>query len=296
MLNLNDLRIFVKVAQCSNLSLAAKELALPKSKVSRRLLALEADLEFRLFHRTNNRLHLTQQGEELLAQYADTFAVIERKERLVNDIGHSLKGRLKISIPSDLVNTHFNDSLTDFKLRYPDVDLECHVTSHYNEFATADYDVALLLNSHQLPDGDYIAKKLFDVQSSLFIATSFDTDESTALSLAQLLEHPHISHTFDNHWAVVCNGQPSLIALNRAVKIDSILAQRSMAIAGLGIVRLPDFYCIEAVEQGKLRKLNFVGVTQPYQVCIAYSDRHLQPRVVDVFINYYKQVAHTMAL
>jgi len=286
----------VKVAQVNNVSMAARTLGLPKSKVSRRILALESVLEFRLFHRINNRLVLTQQGEELLAQYADAFAVIEHKERLVNDIGHSLNGRLKISIPSDLVNTHFNDSLTEFKLRYPDIDLECHVTSKYNQFATTDYDVALLINSHQLPDGDYIAKRLFDVQSSLFISPNFKLDNATPISLATLKGLPHISHTFDNHWALLCDGQQSLVTLNRAVKIDSILAQRSMAIAGLGIVRLPDFYCIEALEEGKLRKVNFVGTTLPYQVCIAYSDRHLQPRVVEVFINYYKNVAPNMAL
>ncbi len=296
MLNLNDIRLFLKVAHTGSLSRAATLLDVPKSNISRRLQALEDDLGFRLFNRISNRLVLTQQGQELVRQYQDVFTTLEHKERLLSDIGHSLTGRLKVSIPSDLVNTHFNNSLADFKLRFPDIDLECYVSSKYNEFAIADYDVALLINSHQLPDGDYVARRLFDVQSSLYVSPTFCADLEQPLRLDQLNEHPHISHTFDQQWALSVQGKTESILLNSAIKIDSILAQRTMASAGLGIARLPDFFCRDATTQGSLRVLNVDGLCQPYQVCIAYADRHLQPRSVEVFIDYYRQQAVDMSL
>src|SRR5580658_590690 len=64
MLDLNDVYYFVQVVEKQGISAAAKSLDLPKSSVSRRILALEGALAVRLIQRTSRSFVVTEVGRE----------------------------------------------------------------------------------------------------------------------------------------------------------------------------------------------------------------------------------------
>ena len=66
MTDLNELQIFVQVAQTHSFTLAAKKLGVPKSAASRGLARLEQRLGVRLLQRTTRRVTLTDDGEVYL--------------------------------------------------------------------------------------------------------------------------------------------------------------------------------------------------------------------------------------
>src|SRR6202046_5828394 len=68
--DLNDLRFFAAVVSSGGFSKAARELNLPKSRLSRRVAQLEADLGVRLLERSTRRLQVTEVGREVYAQAA----------------------------------------------------------------------------------------------------------------------------------------------------------------------------------------------------------------------------------
>ncbi len=55
--------IFAKVAELKGISPAGRALKMPKSKVSRRMAALEEELGVRLLERSTRSVHLTEVGE-----------------------------------------------------------------------------------------------------------------------------------------------------------------------------------------------------------------------------------------
>ena len=61
--DLNNMAIFAKVAELQGISSAARALHMPKSKVSRRMTALEDELGVRLLERSTRAVHLTEVGE-----------------------------------------------------------------------------------------------------------------------------------------------------------------------------------------------------------------------------------------
>ena len=65
MLDLNDLRVFERVADLRSFSAAARALGLPKSTVSRSVARLEDALAARLLQRTTREVQLTAAGEVL---------------------------------------------------------------------------------------------------------------------------------------------------------------------------------------------------------------------------------------
>src|SRR3984957_13538588 len=75
--DLNDLRFFAAVVSSGGFSRAARELGLPKSRLSRRVAQLEADLGVRLLERSTRRLQVTEVGREVFAQAQTATAAAE---------------------------------------------------------------------------------------------------------------------------------------------------------------------------------------------------------------------------
>ncbi len=83
MIDLNDVRIFERVASLHGFSAAAKALALPKSTVSGSIARLEAELGVRLLHRTTRDIALTTAGEAL---YHHVAALIGQLNLALDDL------------------------------------------------------------------------------------------------------------------------------------------------------------------------------------------------------------------
>jgi DNA-binding transcriptional LysR family regulator len=83
MQDLNDLRFFAAVVSSGGFSKAARELGLPKSRLSRRVAQLEADLGVRLLERSTRRLKVTEVGQEVYAQAVTAAAAAAAAEAAI---------------------------------------------------------------------------------------------------------------------------------------------------------------------------------------------------------------------
>src|SRR6266702_6659720 len=88
MLDLQQLRYFVAVAEAENVSRAALALNLTQSPLSRQIQSLEARLGVALFVRSKKRLRLTAAGRDFLGEakeLIDRTAVLERRFRAISE-------------------------------------------------------------------------------------------------------------------------------------------------------------------------------------------------------------------
>src|SRR5271163_4921834 len=63
--DLNDLNFYAAVVANGGFSAAARALAVPKSRISRRVAALEAQLGVRLLERSTRRFNVTEVGQDV---------------------------------------------------------------------------------------------------------------------------------------------------------------------------------------------------------------------------------------
>lgn len=83
--DLNDIAVFVRVAQFESFSRAARALGMPVSTVSRKVTALEERLGVTLLQRTTRKLSLTSQGRAYFDQCSEPLV-----SRVRNSLNYSL--------------------------------------------------------------------------------------------------------------------------------------------------------------------------------------------------------------
>jgi DNA-binding transcriptional LysR family regulator len=122
-MNLRHLRTFVAIADNGGFARAAARLNLTQSAASRQILALETELDVRLFDRIGRRVHLTLEGEDLLARsrrlLSDAASFTERARALKG----GQTGTLRLGATPHVIETLLSEFLIQYRRRYPGVDI-----------------------------------------------------------------------------------------------------------------------------------------------------------------------------
>ena len=129
--SLNALRAFEAMARTGRATLAAEELHVTHSAVSRQVKALEAALGVRLFQGPKHRLALTPAGQELLPALTNAFDEIAGAVRRLKSAGEDLH----LAVNSSVAVKWLIPRLSDFQAKHPDIqlhleDLPSQATAH----------------------------------------------------------------------------------------------------------------------------------------------------------------------
>src|SRR5271169_4639700 len=106
-MDLNEINVFIKVAQAGSFTRAARELGIPNSTASARVSALERRLGVTLLQRTTRRLRLNEEGEAYARQAAQGLEEIARAETEVSLSQREPQGVLRVTAPVGLGNDSF---------------------------------------------------------------------------------------------------------------------------------------------------------------------------------------------
>lgn len=144
-MDLNATRMFVSVVQAGSLSAAAARLGIPLTTVSRRIRDLERELKVQLLERSAQGTHLTDAGTRLYEHASRAVEALLEAEQAVVNAQTSLKGRLRLSLPSPF--EPWWALLTAFQRRYPDIQLHVYSTERRVDLIEDGIDVALRVGS-----------------------------------------------------------------------------------------------------------------------------------------------------
>src|SRR5579859_5685836 len=111
MADLDNILIFVKVAQFESISRAARSLGMPISTVIRRLSMLESKLGVALLRRTTRRVTLTAQGREYFNQCREPLTLLDEAARALTAGQTTPEGMLRMSVQVILGQEPFLDFL-----------------------------------------------------------------------------------------------------------------------------------------------------------------------------------------
>src|SRR5260221_5347097 len=145
MVDWEDIRHFLAVAQSGTLSGAARSLKVHHATFSRRLAALEAALDVRLVDRVPRSCRLTTVGRQVLERAKEMEAGAHGISRLAKAAHAPLVGRVTLSAPPVLVTHLLAEHLARFRAAYPDIRLSLSAQGQQVSLSRREADVAVRL-------------------------------------------------------------------------------------------------------------------------------------------------------
>lgn len=115
---------FVAVAHSASFSEAAQHLHLTQPAISKRIAALEAELNTRLFDRIGRRITLTEAGRALLPRAERILEELDDSRRVLSNLAGSVAGSLTIATSHHIGLHRLPPVLRSFTASYPAVDLD----------------------------------------------------------------------------------------------------------------------------------------------------------------------------
>lgn len=120
-MTLEQLRIFVAVAEREHVTRAARDLNLTQSATSAAVAALESRYDTKLFDRIGRRIELTHAGRVFLAEAKAVLARSEAAELVLADLAGLKRGSLNLAASQTVGNYWLPSFIHAFQTRFPGI-------------------------------------------------------------------------------------------------------------------------------------------------------------------------------
>lgn len=120
-MTLEQLLIFIAVAEREHLTNGAAAVGLTPSAASAAVKALESQYNIRLFDRVGRRIELTRAGRLFLTEARRTLASVREAEGLLSELGGLRTGHLDVEASQTIANYWLPTRLLRFSERYPGI-------------------------------------------------------------------------------------------------------------------------------------------------------------------------------
>jgi DNA-binding transcriptional LysR family regulator len=281
--NLQDLEIFVCIADNGGLTAAARLLDVSPAVASAALKRLESDLGVLLFVRTTRSMRLTLEGERFLAHCRPLLEGLREAEDEAT-AGHAvIQGQLQISMPSDLGRNVVLPWLDEFQEQYPGVQLRVQMSDRIADVFRQRVDIAIRYGKP--PDSGLVALPLIQKNRRVLCASAIYLEKhGTPQSPEELDRHNclcfMLGESIYNRWSFRKGEREIAMEVQgNRVSNDSDAVSR-WAAAGYGICYRSYIDVASEIAAGRLRILcpDWEGESVPlYFVCA--DRRQLSPTV-----------------
>jgi DNA-binding transcriptional LysR family regulator len=285
MADLDNILIFVKVAQFESISRAARSLGMPISTVSRRLSVLESELGVTLLRRTTRRITLTAQGRDYFNECQEPLTLLQEAERVLTQAQKKPEGTLRISVPVILGQELFLEFISRFLKDHARIRVDLFITNVFLDLVAENIDVAIRFG--ELRDSSVVATRLGRSIRYVVAAPEYLKHRQPPVEPADLERHDCVmlnARNSESDWDLVNGRKKVRITVTGPVSSRDFNSISSFVYRGHGIGLLPSTYCDEALANGRLVRLLPKWTSPQVPVFAVYSSRKFLPSRMSVFL------------
>ena len=251
-MQIEDLRIYVAVIKAGNFTAAAEQLMLSKQYVSRRIAALEESLGARLLNRNTRKLSVTDNGQ-IFAQHAQRILDdVQEAQQAVSGRQQVLQGSFRLSVPMSFGISHLSPYIAEFLSQHPGLQFQVELADRYVDMVGEGFDMAIRIGT--LPDSSLIAKRLGVFRRVICGSPSYIQGAGAPREPEDLLNHACLRYGRESQtgWELFNGDQRKVIAVQGPMVSNNGEMLRDAAVAGLGLILLPEFIVAPALASGDL--------------------------------------------
>lgn len=234
-MELEPLRLFLQVAATGSFSRAATLASSTQSAVSKRIGALERQLDARLFDRTGRGARLTPAGRRLLPRAEALTAEADRLPELVADDARSLAGVVRLAVQPSVSWPLVGDLVAAVRARHPNLRLQItEGPTRQIEEGLADGRIDVGVVSLPPPPGLGEFEALFEVPLGLVAKAGDAHARRRTISFERFARLPLVIATMPNGGRVLVEEEArnAGIALNVVVELNSIHVMKKLVARG----------------------------------------------------------------
>lgn len=284
MRDLNDLYYFAMVVEHGGFAAAERALGIPKSRLSRRISQLEADMGVRLLQRSTRRFAVTDVGTSVHRHAQSMLAEAQAAHEAVDRLSSEPRGIVRVSVPVALAQQQLPKLLPEFLAKYPQVRVQLLVGNRRVDLINEGIDIALRVRSRLDDDGSLVMRSFGQIQELLVASPAYLKRAGRPNTPEQLAEHAILSISEDDarqRWELHGpDGEVRRIDLQPRLAGFDFPMMLALARDGIGITLLPETVCADAVRAGELEVV-LSDWSLPQGICHAVfaSRRGLLPAV-----------------
>ncbi|MBF4991982.1 LysR family transcriptional regulator [Methylophilus sp. QUAN] len=257
--NLNDLLAFVTVAREKSFTKAAAKLGVTQSALSQTMRGLEERLDIRLLTRTTRGVSTTEAGQRLVDAIGYRFDDIQTELDALTALRDKPAGTVRITCGETSLRSILLPKLAPLLEEYPDINIEFDVDLGLVNIVSERFDAGVRLGATL--DKDMIAIPIGPALRFVVAASpSYFAKHPPPKSPQELTTHNCINQRMETSgglyvWDFVKDSQQLNVRVNGQLIFNTVYPQIDAAIAGLGIVLLPEDEIEEPLREGKLVKV-----------------------------------------
>ena len=257
MRDLNDLRVFERVAFLRSFSAAARALGMPKSSVSRGIARLESELGTRLFQRTTRDVELTAAVVTLQDRCSAILSRVDETMEFFNTLRGEPRGHLKVSAGIGFGINVLAYIIPSFLKRYPGIECSIDLSSRQVDLVAERVDVSIRLGP--MPDSRLVTRRLGVLRRYLCAAPAYLASTSIPSRPDELAEHVQIEMPGTDGrprtWQFTRDGITADVDLKPRVTVNDALAIHRLIQNGAGLGCVSGYLCAPDFAAGRLVRL-----------------------------------------
>lgn len=256
--DLNDLRIFAAVVGQGGISAASRTLSVPKSRISRRIVALETELGVRLIERSTRRFKVTEIGQDIYRHARAALAEADTIQDTAARLKSEPQGLVRMSCPPG-EDTLLAVGLPAFLAKYPKLRLQMIISNRRVNLIEESVDIAIRARQRLDTDGDLQIKIIGRMSARLVASPALIEQYGEPSTLEDLTKYPTLSFSEMpgiDRWTLIGPDQAEeSFAHEPRLSATDFNILHQAAVNGLGVAYLPEFQYRASVAKGRLKIL-----------------------------------------
>jgi DNA-binding transcriptional LysR family regulator len=253
---LQELEVFVRVAERGNLSRVAREIGLSQPSVSRILNDLEARIGARLLVRTSRKVGLTEAGHGYLEQVRPLLAELGAAADTAAG-NEELRGLLRVELSVTFAMRALIPRLPGLLAEHPNLSVELMMDDRRRSLVEEGADVAVRLGL--LDSSSLMARKVGQTPRLLVASPDYIAHHGLPRSPADLVQHEVIFGPSDSTGATFQEliGPEISFTLPESprIRVSSSAGVTACVLAGLGVAFGSGWMFNAELADGRLRRL-----------------------------------------
>ncbi len=267
-MDLNAVRMLLKVAETHSFTRAAALLGVSQPGLSRAIARLEQGLGIRLLHRSTRNVALTPDGRAFVERCMPLLAGLEDAERQLSDRADQPSGTLKLSAPSAFGRTLLLPLLAPLLERHPALSIETVLTDRVVDLVEEGFDAALRLGT--LADSRMIALPLAPLHWVTVAAPSYLERHGAPRTPEALTDHACLAVRAARSdklvaWQLMRDGAEQDVEVDARLVFDTGDPLLEAALLGIGVAQVMEFFARQALAEGRLQRVlvGYEGRSRP---------------------------------